>query len=190
VTFFLTLYTLKVREVIQEINRATHSETECRDMLLHRFLITGAMGCIGAWIVRNLVSEGVPVVSFDLASDGHRLKLIMTPDELARVTFVDGDITDLPALEHALDTHAITHVIHLAALQMPFVKADPQLGAQINVVGTVNVFEAVARYREQINRIVYASSVAVYDTADAGEPGAVVQHNAIGKCSDLTSLIN
>jgi UDP-glucuronate 4-epimerase len=147
-------------------------------MSIHRFLITGAMGCIGAWIVHNLVSEGVPTVAFDLASDAHRLKLIMTPDELERVTFVDGDITSLAALEHVLDTHAITHVIHLAALQMPFVKADPQLGARINVVGTVNVFEAVARYREQINRVVYASSVAVYDAADAGEADAVVQHNA------------
>ncbi len=148
-------------------------------MPIHRFLITGAMGCIGAWIVCNLVSEGIPVVAFDLASDAHRLKLIMTSEELARVTFVDGDITNLAALEHALDTYAITHVIHLAALQMPFVKADPQLGARINVVGTVNVFEAVARYREQINRVVYASSVAVYDAADAGEAGAVVQHNAV-----------
>jgi len=52
-------------------------------MPIHRFLITGAMGCIGAWIVCNLVSEGIPVVAFDLASDAHRLKLIMTSEELA-----------------------------------------------------------------------------------------------------------
>ena len=37
----------------------------------------------------------------------------------------------------------ITHVIHLAALQVPFVRADPPLGARVNVVGTVIVFEAV-----------------------------------------------
>ena len=68
-----------------------------------RFLITGALGCIGAWTVRNLVREGIPVVVFDLASDPRRLKLIMSDDELARVTFVTGDITDLEALERALD---------------------------------------------------------------------------------------
>ena len=32
-----------------------------------RFLITGALGCIGAWVVRCLVREGVPVATFDLA---------------------------------------------------------------------------------------------------------------------------
>src|SRR2546428_10488308 len=154
-------------------------------MSTDRFLITGALGCIGAWTVRNLVGEGVPTVVFDLGSNQSRLKLIMTPDELAQVMFVHGDITDLAALEHALDAHAITHVIHLAALQLPFVKANPPLGARVNVVGTVNVFEAVARRKERIDRVIYASSAAVYDAADAGEPGAGVQHTTAGHPTSL-----
>jgi nucleoside-diphosphate-sugar epimerase len=154
-------------------------------MSTDRFLITGALGCIGAWTVRNLVREGVPTVVFDLGRDPRRLQLIMAPDELARVTFVHGDITDLAALERALDAHAITHVIHLAALQLPFVKADPPLGARVNVVGTVNIFEAVARRKERIGRIIYASSVAIYDAADAGEPGAIVQHSTTGHPTSL-----
>lgn len=149
-----------------------------------RFLITGALGCIGAWTVRNLVREETPVVVFDLASDPRRLKLIMSDDELARVTFVTGDITDLEALERALDDHAITRVIHLAALQIPFVRANPPLGAHVNVVGTVNVFEAVARRRDRIGSLVYASSAAVYDTVDAGESG-VVAHGATGHPTTL-----
>jgi UDP-glucuronate 4-epimerase len=149
-----------------------------------RFLITGALGCIGAWTVRNLVREGTPVVVFDLASDPRRLKLIMSDDELVRVTFVTGDITDLEALERALDEHAITRVIHLAALQIPFVRANPPLGARVNVVGTVNVFEAVARRRDRIGSLVYASSAAVYDTVDAGESG-VVAHGATGHPTTL-----
>jgi UDP-glucuronate 4-epimerase len=150
-----------------------------------RFLVTGALGCIGAWTVRNLVRAGIPTVVFDLASDPQRLKLIMTPDELAQVTFVAGDITDLAALEHALDEHAITNIIHLAALQVPFCKANPPLGARVNVVGTVNVFEAVAQRKERIDRVVFASSVAVYDAADAGGPGAMVQHGATGHPTNL-----
>lgn len=142
-----------------------------------RFLVTGAMGCIGAWVVRNLVREGAPVVVFDLATDPRRLKLLLDPDELARITFVAGDICDLPALERALDEHAITHLIHLAALQIPFCKADPPLGARVNVVGTVNVFEAVKK-RKHINKVVYASSVAVYDSADAYPSGAPLAHDA------------
>ena len=149
------------------------------------FLITGAMGCIGAWVIRNLVREGVAVVAFDLASEPRRLKLIMTPDELARVTFVRGDITELSSLEQALDTYAVTHIIHLAALQMPFVKANPPLGARVNVVGTVNVFEAVARRREQIGRVTYASSVGIYDPMDAGGPGEIVRHETVGHPGSL-----
>ena len=154
-------------------------------MSTDRFLITGALGCIGAWAVRNLVRDGIPTVVFDLGGDPRRLKLILTPDELARVTFVHGDITDLTTLEQALDAHSITHVIHLAALQLPFVKADPPLGARVNVVGTANIFEAVARRRERINRVIYASSAAVYDATDAGEPGAVVQHTTAGHPTSL-----
>src|SRR5690349_13772400 len=154
-------------------------------MPTERFLVTGALGCIGAWVVRNLVREGAEPVVFDLASDPRRLKLIMTPEELARVTFVAGDITDLAALEHALDEHAISNIIHLAALQVPFCKADPPLGARVNVVGTVNVFDAVSRRKDRIGHVVYASSVAVYDAADAGAPGAVLQHGASGHPTNL-----
>ena len=154
-------------------------------MATDSFLITGALGCIGAWTVRNLVREGIPTVVFDLGSDPRRLKLIMTSDELAQVTFVHGDITDLTAFEQALDKHTITHVIHLAALQLPFVKANPPLGAWVNVVGTVNVFEAVARRKERIDRVTYASSIAIYDAADAGESGAVIQHTTAGHPTSL-----
>ena len=153
-------------------------------MPAERFLVTGALGCIGAWVVRNLVREGAEPVVFDLASDPRRLKLIMSEDELANVTFVAGDITDLAALERALDEHEISNIIHLAALQVPFCRADPPLGARVNVVGTVNVFEAVARRKQRIGHVVYASSVAVYDAADA-DAGAVVQHGVTGHPTNL-----
>ena len=61
-----------------------------------------------------------------------------------------ADITDLEQVERVLDDDAITHVIHLAALQVPFCRADPPLGARVNVLGTVNVFEAVKRRADRI----------------------------------------
>jgi UDP-glucuronate 4-epimerase len=133
-------------------------------MAAERFLITGALGCIGAWVVRNLVHEGVPATIFDLGGSQHRLKLIMSDDEIARVNFITGDVTDLNAIETALANGNITHIIHLAALQVPFCKANPPLGAAVNVVGTVNIFEAAKRYK--LSRVVYASSVAVYGAPD------------------------
>jgi UDP-glucuronate 4-epimerase len=127
-----------------------------------RFLVTGALGCIGAWTVATLVREGAGVVAFDLADDDRRLRLVASPEEVGRVAFVRGDVTDLEQLERTLAEHEITHVVHLAALQIPFCKADPVRGAQVNVTGTVNVFEA-ARRRGLATTIAYASSVAVYD---------------------------
>jgi nucleoside-diphosphate-sugar epimerase len=90
----------------------------------------------------------------------------MEPADLEHVTMVEGDITDLGAIEHALAKHDISHVIHLAALQVPFAKADPPAGALVNVVGTVNVFEAVKR-RGLRSPVVYAGSIGMFSAGDA-----------------------
>ncbi len=153
----------------------THSQT---------FLITGALGCIGAWTVRNLVRSGVRTIVFDLGSDLRRLKLIMSDDELSRVTFIKGDITDFVQVDKTMNEYDVTHVIHLAGLQVPFCRADPVLGAKVNVVGTVNVFEAARRREGRTQRVVYASSAAVYDVDDA-KPGQPVQHDAAGHPATL-----
>jgi nucleoside-diphosphate-sugar epimerase len=126
-----------------------------------RFLVTGALGCIGAWILRILLREGIPAAGFDLGTDTWRLELILEPDELAGIELIQGDVTDLVAVERALDEHGSTHVIHLAAMLIPLAKADPPRGASVNVVGTVNVLEAVRR-RERVRGLAYASSAAVY----------------------------
>ncbi len=95
------------------------------------FLITGGLGFIGAWAARNLIREGAQVTIFDRDTDPHRLKLIMTPNELARIRLIEGDIVDTEAVERVVED-GITHVLHLAALQMPFCKADPVMGAKVN----------------------------------------------------------
>jgi UDP-glucuronate 4-epimerase len=133
-------------------------------MTQERFLVTGAMGCIGAWVVRVLVREGISTTVLDIAGNPHRLKLIMNDDELSRVNFVNGDITDLPTVERAIQDGGINRVIHLAGLQVPFCKADPSLGARVNVVGTVNIFEGVKR--AGLKHLVYASSVAVFGLSE------------------------
>jgi len=133
---------------------------------VERFLVTGALGCLGAWTVKTLVHEGVAVVGLDAGSNDSRLRLVLSPDELEPVTLVAGDITEHGLIERVLREHEITHVIHLAALQVPVCKADPVLGASVNVVGTVSVFEAVKRCREQVSSLVYASSAARYGSAD------------------------
>ena len=142
-----------------------------------RFLVTGAFGCIGAWTVKRLVDAGHPVWTYDLPGNPHRLQLIMDDASLARVHLLQGDITDAAQVERALVDHGITHIIHLAALQVPFVRADPIRGALVNVVGTTIVFEMAKRHRAQIAGLVYASSMGVYGPADR-YPDAPLAHDA------------
>lgn len=129
-------------------------------MASEHFFLTGGMGCIGAWVIRNLVQSRVPLTVFDLSTDRHRLELIMSAEEIAQAAYVTGDITDTAAVAQAVTESGATHLIHLAALQVPFCKANPPLGAAVNVVGTVNIFEAAKK--AGIGQVVYASSVAVY----------------------------
>jgi len=127
-----------------------------------RVLITGGYGFIGAWIIKNLVAHGDHVWVYDLKEDPRRLKPIMPEEDVCKVAFVAGDVTNLAGLQDALAKHAITHVIHLAGLQVPTCRANPILGATVNVVGTLCVFEAVRLAGEQVKRLVYASTAAVF----------------------------
>jgi nucleoside-diphosphate-sugar epimerase len=129
-----------------------------------RWLVTGALGCIGVWCCRQLVREGHSVIGFDVGDDRRRAELVMALDELAAVAYVRGDITELSTLERVIADHDIDHVVHLAAMLVPLAAADPPRGALVNVVGTVNVFETVKR--RGLPGLAYASSAAVYDRAD------------------------
>ncbi len=142
-----------------------------------RFLVTGALGCIGAWAVRRLVAAGVPVWAYDLPGSEHRLRLVLDDEQRARVGMIAGDITDMAAFERAVADHGITHIVHLASLQVPFVRADPVRGAQVNVVGTTIVFEAARRHAGQVRGLAYASSLGVYGPPERYPPGPLA-HDA------------
>ena len=127
-----------------------------------RFLLTGAKGFIGSWIVRKLVERGDTPWIYDLDAKAHRLQQLLTEEQREQIHFVQGDITNFDDLDRAVAENGITHLIHLAALQVPACAANPRLGARVNILGTVNAFEVVRKRRDQVKRIVYASSVAVF----------------------------
>jgi len=140
------------------------------EMTKPTFLVTGAHGFIGAWIVKRLLAEDAGVVIFDRSPDVRRLRLIMSDDEISRPRFVGGDIGDQEVLARTVAHHAVTHIVHLAGLQVPACRADPQTGALVNVVGTINVFEAARRAAGQVRKVVYASSAAVFGLAEDDRP--------------------
>jgi len=136
--------------------------------MLETYFITGAQGCIGSWIVKALIERGDAAVVFDRSEDKRRLNAIMEPAEVERVRFIAGDITDVSAIRAALEESGAQRVIHLAGLQVPTCQADPVAGAFVNVIGTLNVFESAKAIG--VERVVYASSAAVFGAADAETP--------------------
>ncbi|HEV2592574.1 MAG TPA: NAD-dependent epimerase/dehydratase family protein [Gaiellaceae bacterium] len=135
-----------------------------------RFLVTGALGCIGSWVVRRLLDEGAGVVAVDAGGSDHRVRALLAPGELERVTWAEADISNGDAVAALFAAHDPTHVIHLAALQVPACAADPIRGAAVNVVGTVALLHA-ATSAQLASTFVYASSVASSGrTDDEPEP--------------------
>ncbi|MCS7023720.1 MAG: NAD-dependent epimerase/dehydratase family protein [Bryobacteraceae bacterium] len=142
-----------------------------------RVLVTGAQGCIGAWVVRSLLRRGLDVLIFDLVPEPARLLLITEPHERTRLRITTGAIEETDRVKALIRDEGITHVIHLAAVLMPFCQQHPVKGALINVVGTLNVFEG-AREAGRPVRVVYASSSAVWGPEDAYEPRPLSESDA------------
>ena len=139
------------------------------------YLVTGAMGCIGAWTLYHLVQQGQRAISYDISSDRHRLDLLLSPEQQQALTFVQGDLTHFEQLLATMQSYQVTHIIHLGALQVPMCRANPVLGAHVNVVGTVNVFEAARQ--AGLTHVAFASSIAVYGVADE-YPEGLIGHEA------------
>jgi nucleoside-diphosphate-sugar epimerase len=153
-------------------------------------LVTGGNGCIGSWITRNLLERRDHVCIYDLKEDLRPLRQVLSDEEVQAVRFIRGDVTDLARLCQAIAAGEITHVIHLAGLQVPVCRADPLRGAQVNVLGTLAVLEAVRQASGRVQRLVYASSAAVFGPPARYAPGpltddvllAPTTHYGVFKC--------
>jgi nucleoside-diphosphate-sugar epimerase len=155
------------------------------------FLLTGAHGFIGAWIVKRLLKGGMRVVIFDHSMDAQRLRLIMSDEEIAQAEVVIGDVTEAGSLSSVIDHFKVTNLIHLAGLQVPTCRADPGLGALVNVIGTINIFEAAREARDQINNVTYASSAAVFGLTEEDhamterdEPRPSTHYGVFKRCNE------
>ena len=122
-------------------------------------MVTGGAGFIGNRIVRKLVERNEDVVCFDMAPPRGNLE-----PYLDRIQVYRGDITQLPHLLEAINLHQVNKVIHMAALLPPDTEERPHYGMLVNIQGTNNIFEA-ARWTG-VQRVVYASSIAVYGVQD------------------------
>ena len=122
-------------------------------------MVTGGTGFIGNRIIRKLVERGQGVLCFDLAPPRANLQPL-----LDRISMYRGDVTRMDHLLEAINRHNVDRIIHMAALLPPDTEDRPATGMAVNIDGTNNVFEA-ARWGN-IQRVVYASSIAVYGVQD------------------------
>ena len=149
-------------------------------------LVTGAGGCIGSWALALLTRTGVPAAALDLSEDKRRPRLLMSDEDLAKVRWYTGDISDPEVVTKAAEASRAKAIVHLAALQVPFCKADPIAGAKVNVVGTVNIFEAARKLG--IKRVAYASSIAAHGAME-GHGTLPTLYGAYKHCNEQTAKV-
>jgi UDP-glucose 4-epimerase len=126
------------------------------------YMVTGGAGFIGSHLVEALINDGHSVRVLDDLSSGRRENI---PHE---AEFFKADITDTSILDAALDR--VDGCFHLAAIaSVERGNRDWLRTHQVNLTGTINLFNAARRVRRPDLPIVYASSAAVYGNC-AGAP--------------------
>lgn len=127
-----------------------------------RVFITGGAGFIGCNSAAHFLKQGYQVTVFDnLSRVGAPLNLAWLQEQFGqRLTFIQGDVRDMPALEKALPHSDV--VLHLAS-QVAVTKSveDPREDFTINALGTFNLLEAVRRRCPEAV-VIYASTNKVY----------------------------
>ncbi len=119
------------------------------------YLITGGAGFIGGNTAAAIIARGDGVRVLDNLSTGDLNNLIDLPD----VEFIEGDIRDRDTCRLACEN--VDYIIHLAALvSVPLSMEKPLETHDINVTGTLNIFQAAVD--KKVKCVVYASSCATY----------------------------
>jgi len=141
------------------------------------FLVTGGAGFMGSHLVDALLKQGHLVRVLDDLSSGCRENL---PQQ---IQFLRGDVTDPATVEEAFE--GVDGCFHLAAIaSVARSNSEWRRTHEVNLTGTINVFERARRlrYGREIP-VVYASSAAIYGDCAAvpiGEDALVAPLSAYG----------
>ena len=132
---------------------------------MKNILIFGGSGFLGSWITKSLLKKNLKITIFDLRIKTELLKHLIG-DEFNNIDFIEGDITDFEGVLKA--TKDMDYILNLAGLMTPDCSSNPSLGAEVNVKGSINVFEAIKR--NNIKFLIYTSSGGVYGNEDKYNP--------------------
>lgn len=131
-----------------------------------RVLVTGHSGFKGAWLTLWLQSLGAHVTGFSAG-----LPTDPSMHQLARVgegmESVDGDVCDADAIASAVAASAPEIVVHMAAQALVRRAFDePRDTYATNVMGTVNVLDAVRRHPGDVRAVVVVTTDKCYENRE------------------------
>jgi CDP-glucose 4,6-dehydratase len=143
-----------------------------------RVFLTGHTGFKGGWLALWLSEMGANVYGYALApaTDPSLYEVAGLADRLAASTV--ADIRDAACLRDALQSASPDIVLHLAA--QPLVRysyAEPVETYAVNVMGSVNLFEAV-RHTPGIKAVVNVTTDKCYENNEQGN--SYVEEEALG----------
>ncbi|AKQ54069.1 SDR family oxidoreductase [Bordetella hinzii] len=129
-----------------------------------KWLVTGCAGFIGSNLLETLLKLDQTVVGLDNFATGHQRNLdevrgLVTPEQWARFSFIEGDIRDLDTCRRAVE--GVDKVLHQAALgSVPRSLKDPITSNAVNIDGFLNML--VAARDAGAGAFVYAASSSTY----------------------------
>lgn len=135
-------------------------------------LLTGANGFTGKYVRAELEAAGYTVIGAVVGVARGRNEVTL-------------DITSSDNCRRVMESVRPDYLIHLAAIS--FVQhADVEAFYRVNVIGTLNLLQAIADVRLALRRVLVASSANVYGNATAGmisesQPPQPVNHYAVSK---------
>ena len=147
-------------------------------------LVTGGLGFIGSHTIVQLLAAGHQVICLDNLSNSKLAVL----DQMVKISgsapaFVEGDIRDEAAIEHALSLGPVDSVIHFAGLKSVGESvSDPLSYYDNNVLGTQTLLKVLAK--TNIRQFIFSSSATVYgqpDVVPITEDAAIRPVNPYGR---------
>ncbi len=120
-------------------------------------VVFGGCGFLGSWLIKKLLDNNFNVVIFDKEIKKKFLKKIIKFSN-NKIDFIKGDITNYDQVFLASQKGEV--LVNLVGLMTPDCSQNPILGNAVNVVGSINVFEAAKKQKNKY--VVYTSSGGVF----------------------------
>lgn len=139
-------------------------------------LVLGGTGFIGSRIVQKLAGLGEQVVCLDIFPEASTLHILGD-----KVKILRGDITKIEEILKTMKSYRVSRLVHLAAMLNTSSGHDCHSAIAVNALGCSNVFEAARLF--DVERVVYASSIAVYGEQSRYGDRPITEEDAVSPSS-------